>query len=105
MDLDSVRAFAALGAITVEGLCSGSITIAGVTYPAAVGSVPLAETSVIGGESYQGELLVHVQKVNLATKPPLKTTVVTQGRKWTVFMVKGDEPAAVVWSLHLEPRN
>lgn len=105
MELSDVLAFAEMGAAQVEKLNEGTVTIGGSNYQAAIGSVPLEVSSGAGGEYYEGVLLVHVRKMFLPVKPELKTKVTARGRTWSIFQVKGDEPAAVVWSLHLDPRN
>jgi hypothetical protein len=105
MELSDVRAFAEMGAEVVERLNAGTITIAGETYAAAVGKDPLTSSSARGGEFFEGDRIVHIRKEILATKPERKTTVTLEGKLWTVVSSKGDEAAAVVWSLHLKPRN
>jgi len=105
MDLNDVREFAKMGAEVVEKLNKGTVTIAGVDYAAAVGKDPLTSGAARGGEFYEGDRIVHIRKEVLAEKPARKTTVTLEGKLWTVVSSKGEEAAAVVWSLHLKPRN
>ena len=105
MDLNDVREFAKMGAEVVERLNAGTVTIGGETYAAAVGKDPLTSGAARGGEFYEGDRIVHIRKEILPVKPERKTAVTLEGTLWTVVSSKGEEAAAVVWSLHLKPRN
>lgn len=104
MNRSDAAAFAARGAVVIEGLHGDTIRIGGIDYPAAVGTPPLEGSSQLGGETFEGELLIQVRKTVLLEKPALKTKVRTKGRDWVVIRASGNDVDAV-WTLRLEPPN
>lgn len=106
MNLDDVKAFAAVGAAVVEGLWGGKeVRIGETNYAASVGETPVAGVFESGGEVIQGELLVQIRKELLATCPATDTRVVYAGKTYVIERTAGEAAWVPVWSLRCVPHN
>lgn len=105
MNLADVAAFAAMGAVQIEQLHGGTVTISGTEYSAAIGLVPLEGMMRGGGEVMEGELLVQIRKTVMPQRPAKDTEVLANGRRWVMRKEATGEAVEAVWTLRLDPRN
>lgn len=105
MDPQAVRNFTARAAAIAENLFPGTVTIAGVSYPCAIGDPPAKTTAIAGGLHIGAELTVSIRKEILPDPPATGTVLEAKEEKWIILTVTGHSANCAVWTLRCEPKS
>lgn len=104
MDAAALLAFDQLAAETAEAIWSGTVTIAGTDYDATIPEQPPRALLGMGGEMEQTDLVLWIQKANLATAPARDSFLTRGGITYHIRSISGGD-ADACWTLRCEPAN